>query len=96
MLAPVPRFIASGAPIIHEYSVSPWGNGCRESFNDKVRDEPLNGEIFYGIRDVHVIIDQWRINYNTKRSHSTPEYRPPAPRGFCSYRPIIEPSNAMQ
>ena len=58
---------------------SPWENGYNESFNGKLRDELLNGEIFYSLKEAQIIIEQWRIHYNTKRPHSSLGYRPPAP-----------------
>jgi transposase InsO family protein len=58
---------------------SPWENGYCESFNGKLRDELLNGEIFYSLKEAKVIIEQWRNHYNTKRPHSALGYRPPAP-----------------
>ena len=58
---------------------SPWENGYCESFNGKLRDELLNGEIFYSLREAKVVIGQWRIHYNTKRRHSAVGCRPPAP-----------------
>ena len=58
---------------------SPWENGFCESFNGKLRDECLSGEIFYSLREAQVVIEQWRINYNTRRPHSALGYRPPAP-----------------
>ena len=58
---------------------SPWENGYNESFNGKLRDELLNGEIFYSLKEAQLIIEQWRIHYNTKRPHSSLGYRPPAP-----------------
>jgi putative transposase len=58
---------------------SPWENGYCESFNGKLRDECLNGEIFYSLREAQVVIENWRIHYNTKRPHSALGYRPPAP-----------------
>jgi transposase InsO family protein len=58
---------------------SPWENGYCESFNGKLRDELLNGEIFYSLKEAKVVIEQWRIHYNTKRPHSALGYRPPAP-----------------
>jgi len=58
---------------------SPWENGYIESFNSKLRDELLNGEIFYTLREAKVLIEQWRIEYNTIRPHSSLGYRPPAP-----------------
>ncbi len=58
---------------------SPWENGYCESFNGKLLDELLNGEIFYTLREAQVIIEQWRVHYNTIRPHSALGYRPPAP-----------------
>ena len=59
---------------------SPWENGYCESFNGKLRDECLNQEIFYSLREAQVVIEQWRTHYNTKRPHSALGYRPPAPQ----------------
>ena len=58
---------------------SPWENGYNESFNGKLRDELLNGEIFYSLKEARIIIEQWRQHYNTVRPHSSLGYRPPAP-----------------
>jgi len=58
---------------------SPWENGYNESFNGKLRDELLNGEIFYTIKEAQVLIEQWRKEYNTIRPHSSLGYKPPAP-----------------
>ena len=58
---------------------SPWENGYNESFNGKLRDELLNGEIFYTLKEAQILIEQWRIHYNTIRPHSSLGYRPPAP-----------------
>ncbi len=68
-----PLFIAPG---------SPWENGFCESFNARFRDELLNGEIFYTLREAQVIIEAWRQHYNHKRPHSSLGYRPPAPQTF--------------
>jgi len=59
---------------------SPWENGYNESFNGKLRDELLNGEIFYTLKEAQVIIERWRQEYNTIRPHSSLNYRPPAPQ----------------
>ena len=58
---------------------SPWENGFIESFNSKLRDELLNGEIFYSLKEARIIIEAWRRHYNTIRPHSALAYRPPAP-----------------
>lgn len=58
---------------------SPWENGYIESFNGKLRDELLNGEIFETLLEAKVLIEQWRREYNTVRPHSSLGYKPPAP-----------------
>ncbi|WP_299845300.1 IS3 family transposase [uncultured Jannaschia sp.] len=58
---------------------SPWENGYCESFNSKLRDELLDGEIFYSLAEARVVIEAWRVHYNTARPHSSLGYRPPAP-----------------
>ena len=58
---------------------SPWENGYNENFNGKLRDELLNGEIFYTLREAEVLIEEWRMTYNQVRPHSSLGYRPPAP-----------------
>lgn len=66
---------------------SPWENGYCESFNARLRDELLNGEIFYSLREAQIIIEQWRRHYNTARPHSALGYRPPAPQVITSMDP---------
>ena len=70
---------------------SPWENGYCESFNGRFRDELLNGEIVYSLREAQIIIEEWRRHYNTKRPHSALGYRPPAPEAIISMdqRPIM-------
>jgi transposase InsO family protein len=63
---------------------SPWENGYCESFNGKLRDELLNGELFYSLKEAQVVIEQWRRHYNTQRPHSSLGYRPPAPAAYPS------------
>lgn len=58
---------------------SPWENGYIESFNGKLRDELLNGEIFDTLLEAKVLVERWRVHYNTVRPHSSLGYRPPAP-----------------
>jgi transposase InsO family protein len=58
---------------------SPWENGYIESFNGKLRDELLNGEIFTTLLEAKVLIENWRREYNEIRPHSALGYRPPAP-----------------
>lgn len=71
------RFLAI-APLFIEPG-SPWENGYVESFNGKLRDELLNGELFYTLYEAQVLIERWRRQYNTQRPHSALGYRSPAP-----------------
>ena len=58
---------------------SPWENGYVESFIGKLRDELLNREIFYTLKEAAILIEQWRRHYNGVRPHSALGYRPPVP-----------------
>jgi transposase InsO family protein len=58
---------------------SPWENGYVESFNGKLRDELLNGEVFDTLLEARVVIENWRRKFNQFRPHSSLGYRPPAP-----------------
>jgi len=80
---------AVGAKTAYIEKGSPWENGYIESFNGKLRDELLNGEIFYSLREAQVVIEQWRRHYNAIRPHSSLGYRPPAPEVILS--PINQP-----
>ena len=61
---------------------SPWENGYNESFNGKLRQELLNGEIFYSLAEAAVLVEQWRREYNTVRPHSACGGFPPAPEAI--------------
>jgi transposase InsO family protein len=61
---------------------SPWENGYIESFNGKLRDELLEREIFYTLKEAKVLIENWRWEYNHFRPHSSLGYRPPAPEAI--------------
>ena len=83
-----PEFIAAalrewitavGAKTAYIEPGSPWENGYVESFNGKLRDELLNGEIFYTLNEAKIVIEAWRRHYNTVRPHSSLGYKPPAP-----------------
>jgi len=67
---------------------SPWENGYVESFNGKLRDELLNGEIFYTLTEAQVLIERWRSHYNQCRPHSSLGYRPPAPQAILTPNPL--------
>ena len=70
---------AVGAKTAYIEPGSPWENGYCESFNSKLRDELLKGEIFYTLKEAQIVIENWRRHYNTVRPHSSLGYRPPAP-----------------
>jgi len=72
---------------------SPWENGYCESFNGKMRDECLNGEIFYSLKEAQIVIEKWRVEYNTRRPHSALGYRPPAPAAYSS---LVPPNSVSQ
>ncbi len=74
----------TGATILYIEPGSPWENGYCESFNSRLRDEFLNGEIFYSIKELRVLAERWRVHYNTVRPHSSLSYRPPAPETWLT------------
>ena len=82
---------AVGAKTAYIEPGSPWENGYCESFNGRFRDELLNGEIFYSLREAQIIIEEWTKHYNTKRPHSALGYRSPAPEAKIpmDHRPIM-------
>ena len=71
---------------------SPWENGYNESFNGRFRDEFLNGEVFYTLKEAEVLTEEWRHLYNHVRPHTSLGYKPPAPlarmkEGASAYAP---------
>jgi putative transposase len=73
---------AVGAKTAYIVPGSPWENSFIESFNARLRNELLNGEIFLTLREAQSIIESWRHHYNTIRQHASLGYRPPAPEVF--------------
>ena len=69
---------------------SPWENGYVESFNGKLADELLEREVFDTLYEAKVLIERWRVRYNTVRPHSSLGYRPPAPEAWL----VVEPDSA--
>ncbi len=57
---------------------SPWQNGFNESFNGKLRDELLNGELFTSLTEAKVVTEDWRMAYNHRRPHRSLGYETPA------------------
>ena len=89
-----PEFIATavqewlarvGVKTLYITPGSPWENGYCESFNGSLRDELLDGEIFYSLAEAKILIEAWRRHYNTIRPHSSLGYQPPPhPSGFVA------------
>ena len=72
---------AVGARTAYIEPGSPWENGYCESFNSKLRDELLNGEIFYTLEEAKIVIESWRQHYNTAPpALELSATRPPAPQ----------------
>jgi len=70
---------AVGATTAYIEPGSPWENGYLESFDARLRDELLDGEVFYSLAEAKVVIESWRRHYNSDRPRSALGYRPPAP-----------------
>ncbi len=75
---------AVGARTAYIAPGSPWENGFIESFNARLRDELLDGEIFYSLKEARIVIESWRHHYNTVRPHESLGYKPPAPEVIVS------------
>ena len=82
-----PEFIAkalrswlaeSGVKTLYIEPGAPWQNGYNESFNGKLRDELLNGELFTSLKEAKVVTEDYRLAYNHRRPHSSLGYRTPA------------------
>ncbi len=87
---------AVGAKTAYIAPGSPWENGFIESFNARLRDELLDGEIFYSLKEARIVIESWRRHYNTVRPHGSLGYKPPAPEVFIPWsRPSLPPRPSM-
>ncbi len=83
---------AVGAKTAYIEHGSPWENGYCESFNGNLRDELLNGEIFYTLKEAKIVIEACRRHYSTVRPQSSLGYRPPAPETLIwpATKPLVE------
>ena len=79
---------AVGAKTVYIEPGSPWENGYCESFNARLRDEFLNGEIFYSLKEAEILIEQWRVHFNTVRPHSSLNWNPPAPESLLQFNEL--------
>lgn len=80
---------------------SPWEQPYVESFHDKLRDELLNREIFYSLKEAEVILESWRGEYNSERPHSSLAYQTPdeyakewCSTGYGATRPTPQQADA--
>ena len=60
-----------GLELLYIAPGSPWENGDGESFNGKMRDQLLNGELFYTLKEAQIIIKRWKTHYNTEPDRFT-------------------------
>ncbi len=74
----------------------PWENGYIESFNGKLRDDVLNRELFYSVREAKVIVEDWRSDYNNHRPHSSLGYQTPAAFAACCIASASPPAQPQQ
>ena len=75
---------------------SPWENGYCESFNGKLRDELLSGEIFYTLKEAKVLIERWRHEYNWIRPHMSLGYQAPVPAAIAAAEAASAPLHPPQ
>ncbi len=64
------------------------GKWLLRELHGTLRDELLNGEIFYSLKEARIVIERWRHEYNEISPHSSLGYRPPGPAA-CSPRPLM-------
>jgi len=81
-----PAYIAPGKP---------WQNGFAESFHSRLRDEFMDGEVFYGVKEAQVRLSGWRRYFNAERLHSSLGYRTPNEFAAQFTERTAEGSNAV-
>ena len=81
---------ALGAKTAYMAPGSPWENGYVERFNARLRDELLNGEMFYTLREAQVVIESWRRHDNRVRPHASLGYRAPSPEVVVPAYPLTD------
>lgn len=69
---------AQGATTHHIEPGKPWQNSFAESFNSRVRDECLNMHEFWSVEHARVVLEAWRVEFNTEHPHSSLGYLTPA------------------
>jgi transposase InsO family protein len=90
---------AQGLQAYHIQPGSPWENAFGESFNGRFRDECLNVEVYDTVREAQVVHERFRRHDNTKRPHSSLDYRTTLlKQGFTdlpgiNFSPSVKPSS---
>ncbi len=82
------RIRAVGSKTVHIEPGSPWENGYAESFNARLRDELLDGEIFRSLREAEIVVESWRRHHNMVWPHASLSHRPPASEVLIPARAI--------
>lgn len=84
------KFLAeSGVGTLYIEPGSPWENGYSESFNSRLRDELLDRELFVSLKEAQVVSEDYRMEYNHRRPHSSLGYRTPAEfAASCASPPV--------
>ena len=72
---------------------SPWENGHVESFHASLRAEFLSRELFFSMREVSVMLEDWRHHYNHERPHGSLSNRPPVPKSTIAKSPRKKKTN---
>jgi putative transposase len=67
----------SGTDTFHIAPGKPWQNGFGESFNARLRDECLNEHEFWSLAHARVLLERFRVEYNTEHLHSSLGYMTP-------------------
>lgn len=78
-----------GTDTIYIEPGKPWQNGFIESFNSRLRDEFLNMEVFYTVKETQVKAEMWRQEYNRERPHSSLNYQTPREYREAFFSPIL-------
>ncbi len=94
----VKHFLAHhGVETLYIEPGSPWENGYIESFNARMRDELLDGELFLTLAELKYVVDRWRMDYNHYRPHGSLDYQTPAAYAEqCRLKGLIRPQIPMQ
>jgi putative transposase len=79
LLAPPSKwFTASGTKGLYVEKGAPWQNCYAESFNSRFRDECLNINLFYTVKEASAIIADWQSQYTHRSPHSALGGLPPS------------------